>query len=134
MEDLSFSGYYGIATTSYITYFTSTAQIAAQEGDYLVFSFVNPAAPVFVTAMQPSSAPGSGNLNLKPYANVVGSAVLDVINLTIPTIPSPVSQVTIPEAAILLSFDVSGNTLLAAGNTPRGSEIPAFRISISPAI
>ena len=146
MEDLSFSGYYGIATTSYITYSTATAQIAAQEGDYLVFSFANPAAPAFITAMQPSSAPGSGNLNLKPYANVVGSvysyvasstatgastvgaAVLDVINLTIPTLPSPVSQVTIPQAAILLSVDISGNTLLAAGNTTgqRNPGIPDF--------
>ena len=31
--------------------------------------------------------------------------------------PYPISQVTVTAAAILLCFDVSGNTLLAAGNT-----------------
>jgi len=146
MEDLSFSGVYAIVTTSYITYYTSTAAIATQEGDFLIFSFANPAAPVFVTALQPSSVPGSSNLNLKPFANVVGqyysyvasttatgvsttgSAALDVISISIPTVPSPITQVTIPQAAIMTSFDVSGNTLLAAGNTSgqRNPGVPDF--------
>lgn len=135
MVDLSFSLNYGITTTSYITYTTSNDEVVSQNGNFLVFDFTNPAAPVFVTSLQPSSLPGSGNLNLKPYVAVVnqsyayvasstatgastnGIALLDVINLTLPLQPTPISQVSIPQAAILLSFDVSGTTLLAAGNT-----------------
>ncbi len=146
MEDLSFSGTYAFVTTSYFTYYTNTAEIASQEGDFLVFSFANPSNPLFVTAMQPSSVPGSGNLNQKPFAEIVGqnysyvasstatgasttgTAVLDVVNLAIPSLPSALSQLSIPQAAILLSFDVSGTVLLAAGNTAgeRDPGIPDF--------
>jgi uncharacterized protein (TIGR03437 family) len=146
IENLSFSGVYGIATTSYITYFTATAGVASQQGDFLVFSFSNPAAPTFVATLQASSVPGSGNLNLKPYADVVGqnyayvasttatgtstagTAALNVIDITLPYAPNPIGQVGIPQAAILLSFDVAGNTLLAAGNTAgqRNPGIPDF--------
>ena len=146
MEDLSFSGVYGIATTSYITYSSSTGQIASQHGDFLVFSFADPTNPLFVGALQPSSLAGSGNLNQKPYAEVVdqtyayvasttatgvsttGTAVLDVIDVTLPAAPNPISQVGIPQAAILLSFDVSGATLLIAGNTTgeRNPGVPDF--------
>jgi len=135
MEDLNFSGTFGIVTTSYITYNDSNDEVIAQEGDFLVFDFSNPSNPLLVTFLQPSSLQGSGNLNLKPYAEVVdqsyayvasssatgastvGTAFLSVINLTIPSEPSPISLVTVPQADILLSFDVSDNTLLAAGNT-----------------
>ncbi|HWE50112.1 MAG TPA: IPT/TIG domain-containing protein [Bryobacteraceae bacterium] len=135
MVDMSFAGTVAFVTTSYITYNNSNSAVISQTGDFLVFDFTNPAAPVFVTAMQPSSLAGSGNQNLKPYAAVVdqvysyvasssatgtsttGSAILDVISVAAPGIPTPVSQVTIPQAAILLSFDIVGNTLLAAGNT-----------------
>lgn len=139
MGDLSFStgasGNFGVTTTSYLTYFTSNDEIASQNGDFLIFNFSNPATPLYLDALQPSSAPGSGNLNLKPYVDIVnqnyayvcsstatgsstaGIALLDVVDVTLPTLPNPISQVTIPQAAILLSFDVSGTTLLAAGNT-----------------
>lgn len=128
MEDISFSGAYAFVTTSFITYLTSNDQITAQEGDFLVFSFANPAAPVFITTTAP-------NTSLEPDAEVVdqdfvyvasttatgtstqGSALLNVVNVSVPTVPSIISQVTIPQAAILLSIDVSGNTMLAAGNT-----------------
>lgn len=139
MEDLSFSASsganYGIVTTSYITYDDNNDEIVAQEGDFVVFDFTNPASPAFLTVLQPSSLAGSSSANLKPYAEIVnqtysyvasstatgasttGQGFLDVINLTIPTDPSPISLVTVPQAAILLSFDIVGNTLLAAGNT-----------------
>jgi uncharacterized protein (TIGR03437 family) len=135
MENLSFSGNYGVVTTSYITYYTATAAVASQTGDFLVFDFTNPSQPLFLTYLQPSTLPGSGNQNLKPWSQVVdqayafvasstatgtsttGEAVLDVISVASPTAPSPVSQVGVPQAAILLSFDVSGTTLLAAGST-----------------
>jgi hypothetical protein len=146
IEDLSFSGNFGYATTSYITYFNNNAQIASQTGDFLVFDFTNPAHPLFVASMQPSDLAGSSNLNQRPYANVVdqvysfvagstatgtsttGSAVLDVISIASPSGPMPISQVTIPAATILMSFDIAGNTLLAAGNTAgqRNPGVPDF--------
>jgi uncharacterized protein (TIGR03437 family) len=133
--DLSFYGNYGIATTSYLTYYTSNDEVASQTGDFLVFDFTNPASPVFFSYMQPSSLPGSSNQNLKPYANVVdevytyvasssatgtstaGTGIIDVISIAVPGTPSPIAQVSVSQAAILLSFDIAGTTLLAAGNT-----------------
>jgi len=58
----------------------------------------------------------------------VGTAVLDVVSIGSPGAPIPVSQVTIGGSAILLSFDISGNTLLAAGSTAgqRNPGIPDF--------
>jgi len=132
MVDVSFSGNYAFITTSYITYQNSTADITAQNGDLLVFDFTNPAAPRFLTILQPSTL---SDLNLKPDAEVVdqifayiasstatgsstsGAGVLDVLNIGTPSTPYPISQVTVTAAAILLSFDIAGNTLLAAGNT-----------------
>ena len=149
MEDLNFTigsngDNYGIITTSFITYSTANGEIISQEGDFLVFDFTNPAAP-FASA-PPNSV---SNASLAPYAEVVnqngqsyafvasttatgastgGSALLNVVSLTLPTDPSTISQVTIPQAAILLSFDVAGTTLLAAGNTTgqRNPGIPDF--------
>jgi uncharacterized protein (TIGR03437 family) len=132
MVDLSFSGNYAFITTSYITYQNSTADITAQHGDLLIFDFTNPAQPLFLTILAPTTL---SDLNLKPDAEVVdqlysyiasstatgssttGAGVLNVLNIASPTTPYPISQVTVTAAAILLSFDVSGNTLLAAGNT-----------------
>jgi uncharacterized protein (TIGR03437 family) len=144
MENLSFSGNYGFTTTSYITY--TNNQITSQTGDFLVYDFTNPASPLFLTFLQPSGLAGSGNQNLKPYANVVnqiysyvasstasgastaGQGVLDVISIASPSIPTPISQLTVPQAAILMSFDIAGNTLLAAGNTAgqRNPVVPDF--------
>ncbi len=133
--DLSFYGDFGVATTSYITYRISNDQVVSQEGDFLVFNFTNPATPQFVAVMEPSSLPGSGNQNLMPYANVVdqvytyvasssatgtstaGTGLLNVVSIASPSAPTPIAQVSIPQAAILLSFDIAGTTLLAAGNT-----------------
>jgi hypothetical protein len=146
MVDLSFSGNEAIVTTSYITYYSSTAAVASQTGDLLVYDFSNPAAPVFVAAMQPSSLPGSGDQNLKPYADVVdltyvyiagstatgasttGTGFLDVVSIASPSAPTPISQVTVSNADILLSFDIAGTTLLAAGSTlgQRNPGLPDF--------
>jgi uncharacterized protein (TIGR03437 family) len=146
LEDLSFfggaGGNYGIATTSYITYNNTNGEIISQEGDFLVFNFNNPATPLLQSAPPDAVA----NTSLAPFAEVidqsyafvagttatgastVGSARLNVIDLTLPADPTPISQVTIPQAAILLSFDVAGTTLLAAGNTTgqRNPGIPDF--------
>jgi len=135
MVDLSFAGNYAFITTNYITYFTNGHGVAAQNGDDLVFDFTNPASPLFLGMLQPSSQPGSGDQNLKPYAAVVnsiyayvasstatgastnGAGILDVIDIASPSALFAASQVVVSQAAILLAFDISGNTLLAAGNT-----------------
>jgi hypothetical protein len=146
MENLSFFtdsvNNYGVVTTSYITYSTVSNAILSQTGDFLVFDFTNPASPVLLA----TTVAGQSNTNLKPFAEIVdqtyafvagttatggsttGSAALNVVNMTLPTFPSPISQVTIPQAAVLLSFDVSGTTLLAAGNTTgqRNPGVPDF--------
>lgn len=139
MERMTFSGSSAYVTTSFIT-FNNSAQISAQNGDLLVFNFANPASPVFVTILQPSSP------NLKPDAEVVdqvytyiasstatgsstsGTGILEVVNIATPTTPILLDQVGVSQAAILLSFDFSGNTLLAAGNTSgqRNPGVPDF--------
>jgi uncharacterized protein (TIGR03437 family) len=129
MVDLSFAGNYAFITTSYITYRNSDAQIIAQNGELLAFDFTTPAHPLFLGALQPST------LNLKPYADVVGQSyayvatstatgsstsgtgVLSVIYIVSPAAMYAINQITVSQAAILLSFDISGNTLLAVGNT-----------------
>jgi len=137
---MSFAGNYAYVTTSYITYYTSGRAIAAQNGDFLVFDFTNPAGPLYLGSLQPATA------NLKPdlesinqvYAYVAGSTatgtstngsgMLSVINAATPSNPFLLNQVTVSQAAILLSFDISGNTLLAAGNTAgqRNPGVPDF--------
>lgn len=134
--NLSFSGLYGFATTNYFTYNLAGDSIIAQNGDFLAFNFTTPAQPIFAGIVQPSALqPGSSNLTLKPSAAVVdstfayvatstatgsstaGTGALNVINIASPFSPFAIGQVTASPAAILLSFDVSGSTLLAAGNT-----------------
>jgi len=134
--DISFSGPYAYSTTSYFTYNLSDFSIVAQNGDFLSFNFNTPAQPVLAGMVQPSSLqPGSNNLNLKPSAAVInsnfayvatstatgsstaGAGALNIINIASPFAPFALGQVTVSPASILISFDVSGNTLLAAGNT-----------------
>ncbi len=139
MERMSFSGTAAYVTTSFIT-FSNSQQISAQNGDLLVFDFTNPASPVFVTILQPSTP------DLKPDSEVVdqiyeyiatstatgsstgGTGILEAVNITTPSAPIVLDQVPVTQAAILLSFDVSGSTLLAAGNTSgqRNPGVPDF--------
>ena len=146
MENLSFSGVFGFVTTSYITYTNGSAQLQSQTGDFLVFDFTNPARPLFLTSLQNTGVPGSGNQHQKPWSQVVaqawayvasstatgaspaGTGVLDVFSVGSPSAPTPISEVSVPQAAMLMSFDVSGNTLLAAGNTSnqRNPGLPDF--------
>lgn len=146
IENFSFTSIYGIATTSYITYSTTNGQILSQQGDFLVFSFLNPSNPILVTALPAGVGAGLGNQFQKPWADIFknnyayvatttatgnstkGTGALSVADLTIPNAPAPIIQVAVPQAAILLSFDISGNTMLAAGNTAgqRNPGIPDF--------
>jgi len=113
--------------------------VASQEGDFLVYDFTNPAGPVFVGA-------AANNQSLAPDAEVVdqvyafvasstaagtsttGTGLLNVLSIANPGAPAVISQVTVGGTAILLSFDISGNTLLAAGSSAgqRNPGIPDF--------
>jgi uncharacterized protein (TIGR03437 family) len=135
MVDLSFSGSYGFSTTSYTTFLVSNHSVTAQNGDFLAFDFSTPSTPQYVGIVQPSSTPGSGNQNLKPAASVVGqgvayvasstatgsntsgTGVLEVISVASPFAPYPLNQVAVSQSSILQSFDISGTTLLVAGNS-----------------
>ena len=128
---LNFAGTYGFASTSYFTYNPSNA-IISQTGEYLAFNFTTPGAPQLLSVLSPSSL---SDQTLKPDSAVVdatfayiasttatggstsGSGVLDVIGVSSPTAMYNIEQVPVAQAAILLSVDVSGNTLLACGNT-----------------
>jgi uncharacterized protein (TIGR03437 family) len=134
LEFLRFSGNFGFVTNSYITYVNQTAAIQSQTGDFLVFDFTNPAHPVFLVAMQANGIPGSDNLNQKPYATIAGlyafiagstatgattkgAGALTVVNISSPSAPIALTQVQISQATMLMSLDIAGNTLLAAGNS-----------------
>jgi len=129
LENLTFSGNIAYVTTSYITYNTRNAQITTQSGMLLVFDFTTPSHPVFVSMLQTATA------NLMPDSEVVdqiyvyiasstatgsstnGTGILNAVNISTPGTPVLLNQVPVTQAAILLSFDISGSTLLAAGNT-----------------
>lgn len=131
MVDMSFAGNYLFVTTSFLTYYTAGDAVASSEGDFLVFDFTNPAAPTQIA----STIAGLGNQFLEPDSEVVnqiysyvasttatgattsGAGVLDVVSVANPGGPTLVSQTTVAGTDILLSFDISGTTLLAAGNT-----------------
>jgi uncharacterized protein (TIGR03437 family) len=132
---LSFSGNYLFATTSYITYYTSNDNVVSQTGNFLAFDFTNPAAPLFIGALQPSSLAGLTGQSQMPGTEIVdqiygyvagstatgsstsGAGVLNILSIATPSTPIAVYQVAVNQASILMSFDISGNTLLAAGNT-----------------
>ena len=146
MTGFTFSGNEGFTTTSYISYYTSNNGVASQSGDFLAFDFTNPAAPIYLGALQPSTTAGSGDLNQKPFTEVVdqafayvasstatgnstaGTGVLDVLSVATPSVPLAINQVVVNQAAMLMSFDISGNILLAAGNTTgqRNPGVPDF--------
>ncbi len=130
---LSFSGVYGFASTSYFSFNTASLDITAQNGEFLAFSFATPSQPQFVGILSPSSL---SDQTLKPYSAVIdstgfayiasstgsgsdtsGTGVLDVVSISTPSAMYGVEQVPASPAAILLSFDISGSTLLACGNT-----------------
>jgi uncharacterized protein (TIGR03437 family) len=126
---LNFSGQFAYASTSYFSYNLTTNDIIAQNGDFLSFDFSTPGTPTLLAVMQPATA------TLKSDSAVVNSAfafvatstatagstsgagLLDVVSIGSPGSLVAVNQVTVSQAAILLSLGVSGNTLLAAGNT-----------------
>ncbi len=146
--DLSFNTTgYGFATTNYITYDTNDNDVTAQNGDFLAFSFLTPSEPTYVGILTPNTgAAGSSDVNLKPYAEVVGpvtayigtstatgssttgTGALTVVDLSSPYTPVPVTEISCSPANLIESFDVSGTVLLASGNTAgqRNPGVPDF--------
>ena len=135
IASLSFSGNYAFVTTSYITYYTSDDDIVSQTGSFVAFDFTNPANPLLLGTLQASTQSGLTGQNQMPDAEIVdqvyayvaastatgsstsGTGVLNVLTVATPSAPVAVGQVAVDQAAILMSFDISGSTLLAAGNT-----------------
>ena len=130
MVGINFTGNYAFVNTNYLTYYVNGHGVIAQNGQFLVFNFTNPASPSYIGMLQPAAQ------NLTPYAlvfgqsgyayiasstatgsNTAGTGVLDVISIASPTVPTQVNQVQVSQASILLRLDISGTTLLAAGNT-----------------
>ena len=130
---LSFTGTTAFATTSYFTFTNPSLSITGQTGEFLAFDFTTPSQPQFIAVLSPSSI---SDQNLKPYSAVIGSTgfafiasgtgtgnntngtgMLDVVSISTPSSMYGVVQVPTGPAAILLSFDISGSTLLACGNT-----------------
>lgn len=127
MVSIDFSGNLAFIATSFLTYYTSNSAVASQQGDFLVYDFTNPASPLFVGAATSQSLEPDAEVVDQVYAFVLsstatqtsttGTGVLNVLSIANPDAPAPISQVTVGGTAILLSFDISGNTLLAAGST-----------------
>jgi uncharacterized protein (TIGR03437 family) len=134
---LSFFDNFAFASTSYITFATSSKMITNQTGEFLAFDFTNPAAPQFITTL---SATSGSNANLDPYSAVFdqlyafvasttatgsstsGVGVLDIVNITTPTAMTSINEIQLSPAAIALSFAFTPPTLapvilLVVGNT-----------------
>jgi uncharacterized protein (TIGR03437 family) len=136
--DLDFFGTYGFASVSYFTYYLSSRNIIAQDGAFLSFDFTTPGAPQLLTAVPASNLEPAAAVVNQAFAYVasstatgtstLGTGVLNVMNIGAPTSVYAANQVTAPPASILQSLAISGNTLLAAGNTTgnRDPGIPDF--------
>ncbi|HUA86604.1 MAG TPA: IPT/TIG domain-containing protein [Bryobacteraceae bacterium] len=127
---LSFTGTVGFASTSYFSFNTSNLDIVGQAGEFLAFDFTTPSQPQFLGILSSSSQnlmPDSAVIDSTGFAYIASSSgtgsdtsgvgELDVVSVAAPSEMYAVEQVPASPAAILLSFDVSGSTLLACGNT-----------------
>jgi uncharacterized protein (TIGR03437 family) len=128
ITSLSFLGTNAYVTASFFS-FNSNEVIVGQTGQYLVYSFATPSSPIFAGGMAstPMLEPYSAVLNSAfsyiagstgTGSNVSGEGLLSVISIGVnPAQPSLLFTLPVPQAAILLSFDISNDILLAAGNT-----------------
>ena len=122
LQKFAFDGDIGLVNTNYI-------DGTGKHGDILAFDFTDPSQPALISAM---TAP-----QLMPFIRIStttahtllavtgtaqggssgGTGALDVYDTTDPQSLKLLNEVQAPGTAILESFAVSGNTLLAAGNT-----------------
>ena len=147
LQGASFNNDYAFFNTSSFQYDPSSFAVTGQLGDFFAYDLINPTQPVFAAALPGNTGqPGENDKSVKPYAAVVGPTTayiagntaagaatlgtgsLNVIDISSPGAMQSVAYVTAPGTATLLAFAVSGNTLLAAGNTTNFSNpgVPDF--------
>jgi uncharacterized protein (TIGR03437 family) len=151
LNDISFLGTVGYFSTSWFT--TSGNAINAQYGNFVAYNFSS-LFPTLLAVL--SSGPGSSGDSVMPNAvalvastndsypntayiasttstgaSTIGSAALDVVNISNPSSMLGVEQVTVASAAIFLGFGYDESLLLVAGNTTsfRNPGVPDFNIT-----
>jgi hypothetical protein len=153
LQDLSFIGTLGFASTSWFQ-FDTASNITAQHGDLLALD-LSSGLPQLISAMAPNAAlPASNNLNVRPFAltlppssnypntlysasttatggSTQGIAALDVIDVSNPQNMQGVNRVGVSGAAIFLGFAYDNRLLFLAGNTTsyRNPGVPDFSIT-----
>ena len=153
LQDLSFIGTLGFASTSWFQ-FDTASNITAQHGDLLALD-LSSGLPQLISAMAPNAAlPASNNLNVRPFAltlppssnypntlysasttatggSTQGIAALDVIDVSNPQNMQGVNRVGVSGAAIFLGFAYDNRLLFLAGNTSsyRNPGVPDFSIT-----
>ena len=153
LQDLSFIGTLGFASTSWFQ-FDTASNITAQHGDLLALD-LSSGLPQLISAMAPNATlPASNNLNVRPFAltlppssnypntlysasttatggSTQGIAALDVIDVSNPQNMQGVNRVGVSGAAIFLGFAYDNRLLFLAGNTTgyRNPGVPDFSIT-----
>jgi len=135
LTNISFLGTTGYVSTSW--YQTSGTSITGQFGNFVAYDFSS-LFPVLLGVL--SSGPGSAGLSVMPdslalapsssYPNTayvttttatgdstIGSAALEVVNMSSPQSMQSIEQVTVSTAAIFLGFGYDDPLLLVTGNT-----------------
>lgn len=148
LQDLSFIGTTGFATTSWYT-FDGNNNITSQQGDFLAYDFSN-LLPSLISSMTSNGTPASSNAYVRPnslpisntnlvYATsttgagttTAGNAALDVIDVSNIQSIQGVTRVTVADSTIFLGFGYDGNLLMLTGNTTsfRNPGNPNFAIT-----
>jgi uncharacterized protein (TIGR03437 family) len=121
LQKFAFDGDIGLVNSSYI-------DSTGKHGDILAFDFTDPTQPKLISVLTTlrllpfiRSAPVAHTLyavaGTAQQASTGGTGILDVYDTTDPSNVNRINEVLAPGTAVLESFAVSGNTLLAAGNT-----------------
>jgi hypothetical protein len=121
LQKFAFDGDIGLVNSSYI-------DSTGKHGDILAFDFTDPTQPKLISVLTTlrllpfiRSAPVAHTLyavaGTAAQASTGGTGILDVYDTTDPSNVNRINEVLAPGTALLESFAVSGNTLLAAGNT-----------------
>ena len=151
LSDLTFVATAGFSSTSWFT--TDNANdITELHGDFLAFDF-SALLPQLVSSLVPNSnQPASNNLNPRPNAlallpaslatvycatttatgnSTVGSAALDVFDVSNLQSLQGIDRVTVPDASIFLGMAYDTTLLLVSGNTTgfRNPGVPDFNLT-----
>lgn len=121
LQKFAFDGNVGLVNSSWI-------DSTGNHGDILAFDFTDPTQPAFISAMTTSRLLPFIRISSTPHTlfavagtsqgqSTGGMGVLDVYDTTDPTNVKLIDEVAAPGTAILESFAVSGNIMVAVGNT-----------------